>query len=153
MRRNSSAGVVWWRCRHRLCNQRAGVKEEQVMAVVVKACVKQAKRLATAASTPADMDPAVAAMRDELEMMEKLAARNPDNRAMAAAVQEQRKQIEAIRRSEPVVLDSDTLNALSDPHFFEGATPEEQRSVFQAILRGVLVGVCGDPISPLPRSS
>ena len=153
MRRNSSLGVVWWRCRHRLCKARAGVKEELVMPVVVKACTKEARRLAKVASAPANTDPAVAAMRDELEMMEKLAARNPGNRAMAAAVQEQRLQIEAYKKVEPVALDMATLKALRDPHFFDGASPVEQRSMFQALFRAVLVGAGGDPIEPLPRSS
>lgn len=153
MRRNSSAGVVWWRCRHRLCQDRAGVKEELVMPVVVWACIQEAQRLAAVATAPPDTNPAVAAMLDELEAMERLAARNPDNRAMALAVQEQRQQVEAIRRVEPISLDLDTIKALRDPHFFEAAPAAEQRSIFQALLRGVLVGAHGDPISPLPRSS
>lgn len=151
LRRNSAQGVAWWRCRHRLCTARAGVKEDKVLQVVVRACVKEARRLAGALAVPESPDPAMAAMLVELEQMERLAARNPSNRAMAAAVNEQRQLLESLRRSDPPPADPAQLAAMSDPGFYLMATPEQQRTVFQSVLRSVTVGAGGDPIEPLPR--
>jgi len=151
--RNSSNGVVWWRCRHRLCNARGGIKEETVLPLVVKACVAEAKRLAAIVAAPQNTDPMVAGMLDELEMMEKLAARNPDNRAMAAAVQEQRQRIEAARRVEAPQVDPDAYLRMQRPEFFSNATPEEQRVLFAAVLRGVLIAPRGAVAGIQARSS
>lgn len=152
MRRNSSVGVAWWRCRHRLCNARGGVREEVVFPLVIKACVKEAQRIAEQGSKQQSIDPAVAAMMDELEMMEKLAARNPENRAMAAAVSEQRQQIEAAKRNDLPAPNVDEYAAMAaDPVFFTSAPAERQRALFAQVLREVLVGVRADPISPVPR--
>jgi site-specific DNA recombinase len=153
LRRNTSAGVAWWRCRHRLCNARGGAKEEQILPVVIEACAKEARRLAAVLVKPQAADPAVAAMVDELEVMERLAARNPENRAMGAAVAEQRQRIEALRRVEVPPVDPMAYEALRDPWFFSGASAEEQRALFQAVLRAVVVGVRGNPIEPQPRNS
>lgn len=153
LRRNSSAGVAWWRCRHRLCNARGGAREDRILPVVIDACAAEAKRLTAVLATPQAEDPAVAAMVDELDLMERMAARNPENRAMAAAVSEQRQRIEALRRAETPALNPAQYEALRDPHFFNGATPEEQRVMFQAVLRAVIVGERGDPIAPQPRNS
>jgi site-specific DNA recombinase len=153
MRRNSSNGVPWWRCRHRLCQKRGGAREDRILPVVIDACVAEANRLAAILAAPQSPDPAIAAMVDELEMMEQLAARNPDNRAMAAAVAEQRQRIEALQRSEAPEIDPGAYEALRDPWFFNGATPEQQRVLFQAVLRSVLVGAGGDPIAPQIRNS
>jgi hypothetical protein len=103
-------------------------------------------------SEPAAEDPALAAMRGELELMERMAARNPDNRAMAAAVAEQRQRIETAQRVEQPAIDPAAYEALQDPWFFNGATPEQQRVLFAAVLRSVTVGPGGDPIAPQPRS-
>ena len=152
LRRNSSNGVVWWRCRHRLCNARGGVKEADVLPLVVQACVKEAKRIAEQGSKQQSIDPAVAAMMDELEMMEKLAARNPENRAMAAAVSEQRQQIEAAKRIDlPAPNVQEYAAMAADPLFFSAASSEKQRALFAQVLREVRVGVRADPISPVPR--
>jgi site-specific DNA recombinase len=153
LRRNSSNGVAWWRCRHRLCNARGGAREDRIMPVVIDACVAEAHRLAALVAQPRSEDPALVGMRDELELMERLAARNPGNRAMAAAVQEQRQRIEALQRSDAPAVDTTTARALQDPRFFKGATPQEQRLMFQALLQQVKVGAHGDPIAPLPRNS
>ena len=153
LRRNSSNGVIWWRCRHRLCERRGGAKEAQVLPVVVSACVAEARRLAELAAAPQDTHPAVAAMAAELELMERMATRNPDNRAMAAAVEEQRQKIQGMQRVEHRPIDIATLEAMLDPFFFSSAAPAEQRSVFQALLRAVLVGAGADPIEPQPRNS
>lgn len=152
MRRNSSAGVVWWRCRHRLCQKRAGVKEEIVLPVVVRACIREATRLAQLATAPEGPDPAIVAMEDELELMAKMAARNPDNRAMAAAVTEQRQRIEAMRRVGVPIPDLGEYQAmLTDAQFFLAQDPHDQRALFAQVLREVRVGVGGDPIEPVLR--
>jgi DNA invertase Pin-like site-specific DNA recombinase len=153
LRRNSSAGVVWWRCRHRLCRTRGSAKEAVILPLVVDACVAEASRLAAAVSEPKGPDPMVAAMIDELEMMQRLAARNPDNKAMAAAVAEQQQRIQAARRVDRVAVDPAAYRALQDPHFFRQASPAQQRAMFSAVLQSVLVGVRGDPIEPQPRMS
>jgi DNA invertase Pin-like site-specific DNA recombinase len=153
MRRNSSAGVAWWRCRHHLCQERGGAREERILPVVIAACVAQAHHLAQIATEQPGPDPAIAAMADELQLMERMAARNPGNRAMAAAVEEQRQRIEALQRVDQPVIDPGTLQALQDPHFFSAATAEQQRALFAAVLQSVLIGVHGDPIAPQPRRS
>jgi site-specific DNA recombinase len=153
LRRNTSNGVAWWRCRHRLCTARGGAREDRIMPVVVNACVAEAVRLARLLAQPEAQDPAVAAMADELELMERMAARNPENRAMAAAVAEQRQRIEGLRRVERSVVDPAALKAMLDPHFLEGAPVANKRAVLHSILRAVTVGERGDPIEPLPRSS
>ena len=151
--RNSSNGVAWWRCRHRLCKARGGVKEADVMPVVVAACVAEAERLAQVVAEPRAQDPIVAAMVDELEMMQRLALRNPGNRAMAAAVTEQQQRIQASQRQERPLVDVDCLQRMLDPVFFIDAEPALQRSIFASLLREVLVGVRGVPIEPLRRMS
>jgi hypothetical protein len=121
--------------------------------VVIDACVAEAGRLAQLLAEPKAQDPAVAAMVDELELMERMAARNPENRAMAAAVAEQRQRIEALRRVERSAVDPELCEKLRDPWFFAGATPEQQRAMLSLVLRSVTVGERGAPIEPLPRSS
>jgi len=152
LRRNTSNGVAWWRCRHRLCTARGGAREDRILPVVINACVAQADRLAQLLAEPQAQDPAVAAMADELELMERMAARNPENRAMAAAVAEQRQRIEALRRVERSAADPAAYRAMQDPRFFTSGSPQDQRTVMQAVLRSVTVGERGDPIEPLPRS-
>jgi hypothetical protein len=120
--------------------------------VVIDACVAEAGRLAQLLAEPQAQDPAVAAMADELELMERMAARNPENRAMAAAVAEQRQRIEALRRVERSAVDPVSYRAMQDPRFFTSGSPQDQRTVMQAVLRSVTVGERGDPIEPLPRS-
>jgi hypothetical protein len=117
------------------------------------ACVAEAGRLAQVLAQPQTQDPAVAAMVDELDLMERMAARNPDNRAMAAAVAEQRQRIEALRRVEQPAVDPAVYRAMQDRRFFTSGSPQDQRTVLQAILRSVVVGERGDPIEPLPRTS
>lgn len=152
LRRNASNGVIWWRCRHRLCSARGGVREEVVLPAVAAGCIAEARRLAEAVQEPSGPDPRAAALMAELDLMERMAARNPDNRAMAAAVQEQRQRIEALRRGEQSQVDPAVVEAMLDPVFFSEATPPEQRAIFGALLRAVLVGERGDPIELQPRS-
>lgn len=148
MRRNSAAGTVWWRCRHRLCQERGGIKEAAVLPVVIRACIAEAHRLAQVIAEPSGPDPAIAAMVDELELMERMAARNPGNRAMAAAVGEQRQKIEALKRKDRQSIDVAAYEIMNHPSFFTDATPEEQRAMFAAVLqsvsiapRGLVVGI------------
>jgi DNA invertase Pin-like site-specific DNA recombinase len=152
LRRNTSNGVAWWRCRHRLCSARGGAREDRILPVVIDACVAEASRLAALLAQPQSEDPALIGMRDELELMERLSARNPDNRAMAAAVQEQRQRINALQRQETPAVDATTARALEDPHFFSGRPPAQQRAVFGSVLRSVVVGERGNPIQPQPRN-
>lgn len=146
MRRNSSNGINWWRCRHRLCQARGGVREDMVLPLVVQTCNKEVRRLARGAQAPAGQDPRLAAMAAELDLMERMAARNPDNRMMAAAVLEQRQKMEGLRRTEQLTVDPKVIEALLDPGFFARASPAEQRAIFSKLLRAVLVGVRADPI-------
>jgi DNA invertase Pin-like site-specific DNA recombinase len=153
LRRNTSNGVAWWRCRHRLCSARGGAREDRILPVVAKACVAEARRLARALAQPQTQEPAVAAMVEELDLMERMAARNPENRAMAAAVAEQRQRIEALRRVDRPAVNPSAYRLMLDPHFFTDAPVEDQRSLLHSVLQAVKVGAHGDPIEPLPRSS
>jgi hypothetical protein len=92
-------------------------------------------------------------MAEELDLMERMAARNPDNRAMAAAVAEQRQRIEALQRVEQTAVDPEVYERLQDPWFFAGATTDQQRAMLALVLRSVAVGERGDPSEPLPRRS
>lgn len=143
MRRNSSAGTVWWRCRHRLCQERGGIKEVELLPLVVKACIAEAHRLSQVIAEPKGPDPAIAAMLDELELMEKMAARNPDNRAMAAAVGEQRQKIEALRRVDERPINAAAYEIMQHPSFFNDAAPKVQRAMFGAVLRSVSIAPRG----------
>jgi hypothetical protein len=120
--------------------------------VVIDACVAESGRLAMLLAQPKGQDPAAAAMVDELDLMERMAARNPENRAMAAAVAEQRQRIEALRRVDQPAVNPQVYERLQDPWFFDGATPEQQRAILALVLRSVMVGERGDPIAPLPHS-
>lgn len=152
LRRNSSAGTTWWRCRHRLCKERGAIKEAEIMPVVVRACVAEAYRLAQVAAAPVSVDPAIAAMSDELDLMERMAARNPDNRAMAAAVLEQRQKIESLRRTDQQAVDVAAYEMMQSPQFFSGATPEEQRAMFGAVLHSVTIARGGAVVSIQART-
>ena len=153
LRRNTSAGVAWWRCRHRLCTARGGAREDRILPVVIDACAAESRRLAAVLTQPRGEDPALVTMREELELMERMAARNPENRAMAAAVAEQRQRIEGLGRSKAPAVNEAAAGALEDPHFFRELPPHQQRAVFSAVLRSVVLGERGDPIEPLLRSS
>jgi len=140
LRRNSSAGVVWWRCRHRLCQDRGAIRETIVLPVAVSACAQEARRLAQLAAAPQSTDPEVAAMVAELELMQQMSARNPGNRAMAAAVAEQQQRIDAIQQSDHQPASPEVVAMLQDPAFFTGATPEQQRVLFAAVLSSLSIG-------------
>jgi len=152
MRRNSAQGVVWWRCRHRLCKARGGIKERDVLPVVLQACQASAERIANAVAEPAGEDPAVATKRRDLEQLELLAARNP---GLMPAARTLRQEIESMTRQGGVVLpDLERVRqAVSDPRFFAAATAEEQRAMYGELLQMVMVGPGGDPVVVVPRTS
>lgn len=150
MRRNTSQGVAWWRCRHRLCDARGGIKEELVMPAVLAACVEAAERLAAVASAPAAEDPRIAMKRRDLEQLQALAARNP---ALLPSCQTLEQEIEALRHRPAPSVDLERYRrAMQDPLFFAEASPEEQRAIFGAVLQAVRVGRGGQPVEPVPRS-
>ena len=149
MRRNSSGQTAWWRCRHRLCNDHAVIRESDALPLAVAACVEAADRLAAAYAMPADEDPAVAAKRRDLDQLEGLARRNP---ALAPAADMLRMEIESLSRRPRVAPELDGLTErLKDPQFFAGATPQEQRTMFAAVLESLVVGRAG-AIHARPRS-
>lgn len=150
MRRNSSNGVVWWRCRHRLCKARAGIKDVDAMRFAIEACTQAAEDLARAVGMPINESPQVAAKRRDLEQLQELARRNP---ALEAGVQALRNEIEGMDKRDVVTPDLTQYKLLAkNPKLFELATAEEQRTLFAGVLRAVLVeSGTGQPIA-LPRT-
>lgn len=149
MRRNSAAGVVWWRCRHRLCQNRAAVKESVALPAAAAAAVEAAERMAALAVMPPDEDPAITAKRQDLEQLEQLARRNA---SLAPAVAALRGEIEAMGRRPQVSPDTAEAAArISDPEFFAGATPAEQRALFGLALQWLEVDRAGE-VRAQPRS-
>jgi DNA invertase Pin-like site-specific DNA recombinase len=137
LRRNSSNGVVWWRCRHRTCTAHAGIKERDVLPLVIDACVGAATKLAAAAAMPMDDDPAVAAKRRDLEQLVGLAQRNASLEPAVVALRQEIDSMVSRPRPSP---DVTILAAMaSDPAFFSGASPEEQRALFGLVLSSVAV--------------
>jgi DNA invertase Pin-like site-specific DNA recombinase len=151
LRRNTAQGVPWWRCRHRLCTERAGVKEAVVLPVVIEACVRSADVLARAAAAPVEDDPALILKRRDLDATRVLASRNP---ALALAVKAIEAEIRALERRDRIPPDLASYEAMMrDPQFFTGATPEQQRVIVGALIQRVLVGPGGEPLLPVLRSS
>lgn len=142
LRRNTSGETAWWRCRHRLCQERAGIREQVALREVVAACVAAADRLAAVAAEPAAEDPMVAAKLRDLKELQQLAARNASIRPACEAL---RAEIEALRQR-PAASPDGLLIAerLRDPGFFEGATAEEQRALFGAVLVALEVARSGE---------
>lgn len=137
LRRNSSNGVVWWRCRHRLCQARGAIKEVDAMSFVIDACVKAAKDVARAVAMPVNDSPQVAAKRRDLEQLQELARRNP---ALEAGVQALRDEIEGMTRREVVLPDLELYELVAaNPSFFAAATAEAQRTLLLGVLEGILV--------------
>jgi len=142
LRRNNSGGTAWWRCRHRLCEEKAGIREEAALAQVVAACVAAADRLAAVAAAPTDEDPAVAAKRRDLEQLEGLARRNP---ALASACAGLRAEIMAMASRPQITPDVEAIRErLEDPELFRLAAPADLRAVFGAVLREARVQKGGE---------
>lgn len=148
--RNSSHGVAYWRCRHRLCKKRGGIAERKMLPYVIKACVKAAERLAEAAVLPMDDDPLIRAKMQDLEAAQVLAARNP---AFMAGVQALEDEIRAMQRRDRPSPDVERYKQMmADPEFFSGEPAEEQRAMFGAVLQKVVVGRRGRVVAAIPRT-
>lgn len=137
LRRNTSAGTAWWRCYHRLCSERGGVKEAVALPAVVAACIRAADQLAAAVAAPQAEDPAVLAKRRDLKQLEALARRNP---AVLPACEALRAEITAMANRPRVTPDLEAIRErLVDPQLFSLAEPAELRAVFGAVLLEVRV--------------
>lgn len=148
--RNSSGGYGWWRCRHRLCKERGGMREDRILTAVIEKCVETAEKLATAAAMKPDVDPRVTAKLQDLSAMRELAERNP---ALGDAIKLLEREIRGMERRKQKTPDFERyLELMEDPEFFERATAEEQRAVFHAVLAKVLVGGYGTPVRVVPQS-
>jgi DNA invertase Pin-like site-specific DNA recombinase len=145
LRRNTS-GVgekltAWWRCRHPDCTAKGGIRETDAIALVIEACIGAATQLAAVAAMPMDEDPAVAMKRRDLEQLVSLAQRNA---SLEPAVQALRQEIDAMVIRPRPSPDVEVLAAMSkDPAFFSGASPEEQRAMFALVLSSVVVAPAG----------
>ena len=149
LRRNSSKGVPWWSCRHRLCDDRGRIREDRALEIVIKECLATAAQWAAMYATPEAVDPAVAAKRRDLEQLEALAARNP---AVKSACDALRSEIESMSRRPRATPDVLRITAhINDPEFFSGATGEEQRALFGQVLQELQVDRAG-AAHALPRS-
>jgi hypothetical protein len=133
--------VIWWRCRHRLCQERAAIKEAAALPAAVAEAVKAADRMAALAVMPPDEDPAIAAKRVDLEQLEQLASRNA---TLAPAVAALRQEIEAMGRRPQLTPDmAEAAATIRGPGFFSEATPAEQRALFGLALRWLEVDRAG----------
>jgi len=145
LRRNTS-GVgdkltAWWRCRHPDCTAKGGIRETDATSLVIDACVASAAQLAAVAAMPVDDDPAIAAKRRDLEQLMGLAQRNT---TLEPAVTALRQEIDSMASRPRTSPDVEILAAMShDPAFFSGASPEEQRAMFGLVLSSVVVGRAG----------
>lgn len=149
LRRNNSGGTAWWRCRHRLCEEKGGIREELALPAAVAAAVAAADRMAALAVMPPDEDPAIAAKRQDLEQLEQLARRNA---SLAPAVAALRQEIEAMgRRPQSSPDAAEAAARISDPAFFSGASPAEQRALFGLALQWLEVNRAG-AVHAQPRS-
>jgi DNA invertase Pin-like site-specific DNA recombinase len=142
LRRNTSGAAenptAWWRCRYQDCAAKGGIRETGALALVVEACVSAATQLAAVAAMPVDDDPAVAAKRRDLEQLMGLAQRNA---SLEPAVVALRQEIDAMASRPRLSPDVEVLAAMSrDPAFFSEASPEEQRALFGLVLSSVVVG-------------
>jgi DNA invertase Pin-like site-specific DNA recombinase len=150
LRRNLAGTTPWWRCRHRLCNERGGISEHRALALVAAACVEAAGQLASIADEPQAEHPGVAIKRRDLEELQRLATRNP---ALDGSVAALKREIEAMTRQKPRSLKAEVYEQMMrDPAFFSEATAEEQRALFGGVLQGVRVGPRGNPFVPIVRS-
>jgi hypothetical protein len=86
---------------------------------------------------PADEDPAVAAKRKDLEQLVGLAQRNASLEPAVVALRQEIDSMVSRPRPSP---DVTVLAAMaSDPAFFSGASAEEQRALFGLVLSSVAV--------------
>ena len=136
--RNSSAGTAWWRCRHRLCNERGGAKEQQLLPLARAECIAAAAHLAKVALSPKDQeDPRRAPLLQQLEQLKQQQLLMPDLEYLKAGVVELEGKLQALE-TVPVAVDPELLQGmqqlLETPSAWEDATPEELRSVLSHLL-------------------
>jgi len=152
--RNTSNGTAWWRCRHRLCNARAGAREDALLRVAVGYCLKQATQLAQLALAPPGDDPRRAPLLQELETAQAHLMRNPHRRSAELAVAEIQAELQQLER-QPVTVDPVQLQQftelLQDPATWGVATAEELRTVLNELLFEIRVGRGDEPIIPIVR--
>lgn len=136
-------GVPWWRCCHRACRKRAGIKEEELLNFVIREAQAAAVQIAHMPKAEAkEEDPKVVQLRQQLDQTLLLEASNPE--VFGPAVRHLRMQIDMVERSAKQGPDRELLEALSgvvtDENFLRGATADEQRAIFSGLLLEVQVG-------------
>ena len=148
LRRNSSAGVAWWSCRHRNCFERGKVKEEIALQWAAAEAVSAAEKMAIAAAAPVSIDPALSLKLADLEATRALAQRNP---ALLPAVALLEKEIASMQSRPASTPNVEAYAALiKQPEFFLGATPAEQRALLSGVLQTIQVGPEGQHLA-VPR--
>lgn len=156
--RNTSGGVAWWRCRHRLCNERGGVKEAVVLPLAVRACTEAADVLSQAMSKAiagnSDEDPRLVLKLRELEEAQRAAVQNPQRRSSQLLVEEIQEEIEALRHQpqtvDPVLLEG-FRQTLALPEVWAKFPPEHLRPILHYLLAEVRVGPGAKPMIVVPR--
>ena len=145
MRRNTSGPAdqltAWWRCRYQTCMAKGGIRETDATELVIKACIDAATQLAAIRAMPLDDDPAIAMKRRDLEQLLGLAQRNASLEPAVAAL---RQEIDALSIRPRQLPDMSALSGMiEDPGFFSEGTPEELRAVFALVLGSVVVAQGG----------
>ena len=153
--RNTSNGVAWWRCRHRLCTNRGGAKEEQLLRIATAECIAAAAHLSAIALGPKDQeDPRRAPLLQELEEAKVNLMRNPQRRSAEMLVQELQAELKALEVV-PIAVDPELLQGmeflLKQEASWKHSEPEELRAVLNHLLLQITVGRGGDPIIPIRR--
>lgn len=133
--------VAWWRCRHRSCQQRARIQENEALEVVIRACMAESNRLVELAAEPPSIDPKLVPMYEDLENLRRMARRTP---SLESAVRSLENEIESLKRREFRAQPTEALlelrEAMRDPRFFSvSASPTQQRTLFRAVLDRVVV--------------
>ena len=145
LRRNTSGPAdrvtAWWRCRHPSCTAKGGIRETDALQFVIETCVAAATQLAAVAAMPADDDPAIAMKRRDLEQLVGLAQRNTSLEPAVLALRQEIDNLASRPRTSPDVAILATMS--SDPQFFSGASAEEQRALFGLVLSSLVVAPGG----------
>ena len=152
--RNSSAGVAWWRCRHRLCDNRGGAKESELLPIAIAECIAAANYLSQALLAPPEEDPRRAPLLQQLEQLQQQQILMPDLEYLKAGVVEVQSKLDALE-TQPIAVDLESIQGMQElleqPEAWEGATPEELRTVLAQLLIEIKVGRGGDPITAIRR--
>lgn len=153
--RNTSAGVAWWRCRHRLCDNRGGAKESAVLPLAIDECIAAANHLAQVLMAPKDNgDPRREPLLQELEEAQAVLLMHPERKSAAMRVEELEADLRALE-TQPIAVDLESIQGMQElleqPETWKGATPEELRTVLAQLLIEIKVGRGGDPITAIRR--